>query len=96
VDTQPHHQIGKWLLTECLKSLCAHDKAIDRRGMAMALYASVPGQHLPDSLTATLEVVYRKAGTSGDVFCDTALAWLNAGADHVLTYEQVVSTAPVP
>ncbi len=59
--------------------------------MANALYAYIPQTHLPDALMQTINNVSAQLGSSGDVFVDVVIAWMNAGADKVLSYEEVIS-----
>lgn len=80
---------------ECKKHLAAYLEAVAKRPtsnidmIVNGLYAYTPGQHLPDNLTETLASVYAKYGTSGDVFCDTARLWMRAGANRVMTADEL-------
>lgn len=45
----------------------------------------------PDSLKKTLENVSKRLGTSGDVAYEVIEIWIDAGADHELTYEEATN-----
>ena len=52
-------------------------------------YMNMPVRDWPDSLKLTVDLVGKRIGHSGDVFYECVLAWLKAGGDKFLTYEEV-------
>lgn len=51
-----------------------------------------PINQYPETLLQTIKAVSARIGGSGDVIYETILAWVKAGSDRALTYEEVTQT----